>query len=281
MSAYPWKTIYSKNTFEYRKCVQCGVVFVSPRPTGDVLRKMYEKTTYHDQHYTCIETTNNESVKLISSYLWPEALVLDYGCGHGNFLSALKAFGLSGQGVEFCASVAQEAAARSMCPVATLEEFLRVTDNLRFDAIYLGDVLEHLPDPRGTLQFLMTKLKPNALIFIEVPLEENPSLVMYCTKIAGWIKRVFGIHGGNFPPHHLIRADAAAMKRFLQETVLDGKFLHWKVYETGWPYGSNGRLRNLIASLALSLASRKYFRGLLGNRCQAIIRVTSTRSLSR
>lgn len=44
----------------------------------------------------------------------------------------------------------------------------------RFDAIHLGDVLEHLPHPAS----LLRELEPlGGVFFIEGPLENNPSLV--------------------------------------------------------------------------------------------------------
>ncbi len=39
----------------------------------------------------------------------------------------------------------------------------------RFDLVVLSHVLEHLPDPRPTLESVREKLSPNGMVFIEVP----------------------------------------------------------------------------------------------------------------
>ena len=55
----------------------------------------------------------------------------------------------------------------------------------RYDIIYMGDVLEHLPAPAATLRDLDGLLAPGGLFFVEGPLEDNVSLVYYSARLFG------------------------------------------------------------------------------------------------
>ena len=55
---------------------------------------MYSKASYHDAHYVdCESALYGSSAKLLRDFLPAGAGVLDYGCGLGLFLKALKVEG--------------------------------------------------------------------------------------------------------------------------------------------------------------------------------------------
>ena len=84
-ASYPRSTRFNNKLFEYKKCNDCGLIFIDPLPAGDDYDKMYEKS-YHDEFYfkdTVPDYTN--WFKLFEKYS-KEKSVLDYGCGDGGFL---------------------------------------------------------------------------------------------------------------------------------------------------------------------------------------------------
>ena len=120
-------------------------------------------------------------MRLLKQHFEPDAKVLDYGFCMGSFLKACGSLGLVPFGVEFDCESELFASTNANCEVMTFEAFNKLTKTSSFDAIHLGDVLEHLPDPAGTLSLLLEYLKPGGALFLEGPLDAYPN-------------RCFGLH---------------------------------------------------------------------------------------
>jgi 2-polyprenyl-3-methyl-5-hydroxy-6-metoxy-1,4-benzoquinol methylase len=98
---------------------------------------------------------------------------LDYGAGNGEILLALAAqghraayFDVEGETMKF----ARQRAMRRNLPLKFFpsKEELAASD-LRYDTIYSLDVLEHLPDLAGELDFLASMLNAGGLLVFDVP----------------------------------------------------------------------------------------------------------------
>ena len=95
--------------------------------------------------------------------------LLDYGCGNGSFLGQMKNLGWDATGFELdqqAAKVASESFgvkvySGKLSEIANAEE--------PFDVITLGHVIEHLPDPIGTLKECSRLLKPGGRLVIVTP----------------------------------------------------------------------------------------------------------------
>lgn len=242
-------------------------------PDESTFARMYAKLAYHDRHYDGGEGVDYaESVRLLRQHIEPGATVLDYGCGVGGFLKALKSQGFVPVGVEFDRDAALFAARNSNCEAMPVEAFGTLSRVPRFEAIHMGDVLEHLPDPGATLRHLLGFLKPGGILFIEGPLETNPSPVFWAARIFGAVKRlVKPTFVPDDPPTHLFRTNANAQKAFFTRVDYGLSMRHWQVYETGWPYASGGLMKRSIASLAVWIDGRHFGGTTFGNRFKAIL----------
>ena len=130
---------------------------------------MYSKASYHDAHYLGCESADyGISARLLRDFSPVGASVLDYGCGLGLFLSALNVEGFSATGVEEAAAYA---AKNADCLVFSTASFFSQRNKATYDAVHLGDVLEHLPEPGANLRELLGFAKPGGLLFVEGPLE--------------------------------------------------------------------------------------------------------------
>lgn len=229
---------------------------------------MYAKSDYHDCHYEGKENVSyTNSASLLKQYVHEGAVVLDYGCGTGAFLKALGAEGLAPFGVEFDQDAARFAGENAGCSTLSVDEFQKQSENLEFDAIHLGDVLEHLPDPIGTLRELLSHLKPGGVLFVEGPLEINPSPVYWATCLFGAIKRIVRPHFiDDHKPIHLFRTDAKQQLAFFTSVAPSLRLQHWHIYETGWPYARGGFIKRMIASFANRLGGKQLFSITFGNR---------------
>lgn len=273
---FPFGTRFNDQQFAYLECTSCRSVIVSPVPSAETFARMYAKDVYHDQHYSGVSLLPyQQSAALLARHLPSGARVLDYGCGAGAFLSCLAPVGLQGHGAEFDAEAAHQASVVSGCPTCCVADLAQMGEAARFDAIHLGDVLEHMPEPLEEINKLMKLLKPGGMLFLEGPLEVQASPVYWAARLFGGARRVLGrgvLSGG--APTHLIRTHAQAQRQFVRH--LDGRFeeLHWRVYETGWPYAHGGPIKRAIAVVARVLSMWGACAGwVLGNRFEAIYEV--------
>lgn len=100
--------------------------------------------------------------------------VLDAGCGAGEFLAVLRHAGIEARGVDFDTE-AVKAAAATGCSVhrgdvgAILEAMAR--EGLRFDAVVLAHVVEHLDPDRalGWFERIHAVLEPGGLLLVATP----------------------------------------------------------------------------------------------------------------
>ena len=99
----------------------------------------------------------------------PPGRVLEIGCAHGGFLHFLSLAGFQVLGLELSPWVANFANVTFGVPVdvGRVEEQSYPLGS--FDLIVLMDVVEHLPDPLGTLAHCFTLLRQDGLVAIQTP----------------------------------------------------------------------------------------------------------------
>ena len=271
---FPYITRFNNQNFYYRKCQDCDTVYVDPIPSDASFAAMYSKVEYHDKFYSDDHDDLRYvmSVNLLRKYISGPILVLDYGCGFGGFLKALVNSDINAVGVEYDAEVTTIAAKNSNCSVVTLDIFTSgAFSNILFDVIHLGDVLEHLPNPISTIEYLLTRLKPNGLLFVEGPIEVNASLVYWSARLFGFVKRLLRPDFIAYnPPTHLFRTSANSQYVFFNQFKPRLLMRHWDVHETGWPYISGGVIKRIIAHVAIFLGKRTFFHINFGNRFRGI-----------
>lgn len=271
-AAFPYATLFNNTHFKYLNCSCCSTVFVDPVPDAQTFGKMYAKNAYHDCHYEGVEGgVYTDSAQLLRQHLPAGSLVMDYGCGVGAFLKALKSEGFVPYGVEFDADAAQFAGQNAGCDALSISDFSELAIKPVFDAIHLGDVLEHLPDPAKTLSELLNYLRPGGVVFAEGPLENNPSPVCWAAHLFGAIKRIIKPNFiSNHPPTHLFRTGEKAQYNFFLGKNFALVPISWRVHEKGWPYLNGGIFKHSIAVLALMLGGKKFLGMTFGNRFEGL-----------
>lgn len=280
-ATFPYETNWGGRLFTTLRCTACGSAFIDPLPNDADFAEFYRKDAYHDSHYANLEPQSfPTALNQVRPFLKAGGTLLDFGCGNGAFLRTAAEAGFECTGVELDEATRQWAASNSGCPVVPIETLERQAE--RFDVIHLGDVLEHVPDPAGTLRRLEGLLAPGGAFFIEGPLENNPSPVYWASRTFGALKRRLSPAPANWPPLHLFRATAKAQRAFF-ERLMGYDVRAFRVWEDGWPYASRetaGRLpasaaeamRRAIAAGAIGVAAAARPFGLqLGNRFAAVI----------
>ena len=105
----------------------------------------------------------------ILPFTLPPAKVLEIGCGHGGFVGMLRQAGFDALGLELSPSIVKFATETFGIQVLTgpLEDQNLLPKSL--DAIVMMDVLEHLPDPIGTLGECFKRLREDGIILLQTP----------------------------------------------------------------------------------------------------------------
>lgn len=160
-------------------CQVCGLVYQSPRPTGDALDELYRSGHYHvnrggvPEHYVAYSL--RRSVPALTWGLAELGLepgrALDIGCGIGGALVHLRERGWEVVGVEPDPELS--AVARTRFGLDTRTGFFDSTtfgDGDTFDLAFSCHVWEHLPDPVATAKAAHAVLGPRGgYLFIVVP----------------------------------------------------------------------------------------------------------------
>jgi SAM-dependent methyltransferase len=196
--------------FPFYRCLDCSLVYLSPRPNESELSQIYPPNYYshvaNNAHPTDLKletplgmALHLRLIKRVSKNIQPHIQMcdslafLDVGCGNGRALGSLHhEFGFKCTGIDFA------------IPDALIDEFKAPPIRLirgnfmdfdfkgdNFDIIYASHLIEHLDNPISFLEKAGSLLKPGGICVIETPNEK-------C-----WAHTLFGKHwGGNHTPRH-------------------------------------------------------------------------------
>ena len=91
--------------------------------------------------------------------------------GDGKFLRLGAAFGFEAFGVDSSASRRERAGRGGVTIAASLDELAKLDARAGdgYDCVTLFEVLEHVAEPRGILDALAAKMRPGAVLLVEVP----------------------------------------------------------------------------------------------------------------
>jgi 2-polyprenyl-3-methyl-5-hydroxy-6-metoxy-1,4-benzoquinol methylase len=202
-------------------CDGCGLARLHPMPGAEEIRELYPDEYYGEPGVKfqplverLVRMVGARHIAFLSRGLAPGARVLDVGCGRGVILGALADRGLEVHGVEVSA-----AAARGADPRAHIRIVSHLTDarypDAHFDEVVVWHVLEHLTDPRGTIEEARRILRPRGRLIVAVP---NFSSAQARWSGAGWFHLDL--------PRHLYQFPLSALVRLLEGTGFDVSAAH-------------------------------------------------------
>ena len=138
----------------------------------------------------------------------PQGSLLDVGAGNGEFLRLMRELGWQAVGIEPDPSAARIAASIGLEVICcSVEDAL--LEPCAYDAVTLHHVLEHLCEPKTTLQKLARSLKPGGVL---VSISPNPVGVM-----AHWFHHAWR---GLEPPRHLVLPSPDGYRRLFESLGL-------------------------------------------------------------
>lgn len=239
------------------RCEDCGSGFLDPRPTQNSISKAYETYYTHATHtisrggrlkqgilsaaYGYLNARYGLSLTPASriggclTYLLPpfrgfldgklrhlprpssSSMLLDLGCGHGDFLAFARQAGWQALGLDFDIRAVAAARARGIEVMHGGLEVLGDDARDRYDYITLSHVIEHVYHPVETLRQVHRLLRPGGLAWIETP------------NIDALGHRHFGRHWrGLEAPRHLVLFSVRAMKQSLRDAGFERVRLRYR-----------------------------------------------------
>ena len=150
-----------------------------PRPSEAKLAQYYKSEEYishtdakrntFEKVYQYVRSISiKRKIKLINSFLLESKLLLDIGCGTGDFINAAQQDQWTVQGIEPNDKARAIANEKTRNKVFTIDQ-LKLFEAESFDVITLWHVLEHVSDLDDLIFSIKRLLKTNGKIIIAVP----------------------------------------------------------------------------------------------------------------
>lgn len=216
--------LLTKDGYDFKECPHCGLVFVDPQPEDRFLAEEvysekagYQKGKTKDLSQTKLDGIRARILRDIKRFK-PKGRLLDVGCSSGKFLYHAQKAGFDVAGVELNPITAEIARANGLnVKTGTLEE-AHFTDS-EFDVVFLGDIIEHVRDPRAFLKESARVLKGDGLLVVV-----TPNLDSRWAKMGRVLYRWFGIPWSSLtPPHHLFQFSVTNLEMLLREVGFEVK----------------------------------------------------------
>jgi SAM-dependent methyltransferase len=243
------------------RCGACGHVYLDPRPADADLPRLYDEEYYAGSDragaYTYVDDRRfSEAARLRArgrllrlERFVPSGRLLEVGCSFGAFLVEARARGFAAEGVDL-SPVACAACREAGITVreGTLEG--AGFPAAAFDAVYMAETVEHLPDPRATVREAARVLREGGLLVLGTANRDS---------LARFLR---GARWGYHMPGHLQYFSARSLGRLLREEglrVLRRRFgddrplalLRAARRAAGLPAGPLGVLRDAVLRLHL------------------------------
>jgi len=178
------KKKFEKYTLDYLQCINCQTIFISPRPTPEILEWFYKGSVNYDYWNKFIfpATEQNRRTKIFiprvdkvieycTKYNVKNDSLLEIGCAFGTFCIELISRNYFNKviGVEPTPALAETSRSKGIEVIQDAIENIELSSDRLFDVIVNFEVIEHLFSPKDFLQKAKKLLKVNGLLILTCP----------------------------------------------------------------------------------------------------------------
>ena len=214
------QVVATENGFDVIECQCCGFKHSMPIPSVEDLTTVYkhdyykqEKPLYLDRYQEDLEWWNmvyTRRYEIFEEHLpASQRKMFDIGSGPGFFLLNGLQRGWQVKGIEPSVQALEHSRGLGLDVdhgFYSEETALKLTT---FDAINLGLVLEHIPDPASLLKLIHHQLNDNGMVCIIVPNDFNPFQIVLRDHLGfkpWWVA----------PPHHINYFDFDSLGKLVE-----------------------------------------------------------------
>jgi SAM-dependent methyltransferase/predicted O-methyltransferase YrrM len=173
---------------DYLFCDACGTLVLRRPPGAEALRVRNDEQDFYGRSYYETHLTDRYKypplserarrdiggrclhwLRALLKHRLPPATVLELGSAHGGFVGLMRQAGYKAAGLEMSPSVVRMARRAFGVPMllGPLED--QALEPRSLDVVAMMDVIEHLPDPLGTLRRCLRLLRPDGLFLVQTP----------------------------------------------------------------------------------------------------------------
>lgn len=152
------------------RCKACGHMQLDPMPADEVLESAYADAASED--YVAEADGQRETARRVLARVEAhraKGKLLDLGCWVGFLLAEARDRGWETTGVEPSTFASQYARDTFGLDVRTEDLFTADLPSQSFDAVVLGDVIEHLVDPGSALDRIASLLRADGVLAMMLP----------------------------------------------------------------------------------------------------------------
>lgn len=241
---YEWQD----TRFPAAECRDCGMLFLRVQPAGESLAYMYS-AEYFAQDFRCgrsdAPSTDEAAFRAENDGLldrferWRgRGRLLEVGCATGLLLKRARERGWQVTGVELSPDAVAHARALGLTVhQGTLADAALPNDV--FDIVYMGDVLEHVPDCRTTLAEVARVLCTGGHVIVRGPITTHSLARRLGLALNGALGREIVLRE---PPYHLWEFRPASLRRLAVRVGLEVVVLEQSKIPPGRPHGTKSAL---------------------------------------
>ena len=265
----PLPLVYEfRGRFPLVECDDCGLRFLRVQPAAEGLASLYD-SGYFQRDYRCgrsdvayasEEAFRAENDGLLDAFerLGPDPdpdsrfarvppareprRLLELGCAGGWLLRSAIRRGWQAQGVELSVEAAAAAAALGL-HVQQGDLLSAALPADTFDVIYMGDVLEHVPDCRAVLAEAARLLKVGGHLYLRGPITTNSLARRLALALYGAAGRTIVLRE---PPYHLWEFTPGPLEHLFAAAGLDVVTARQSKIPPGGAHGEKSALQRLV-----------------------------------
>tara|TARA_R110002049_G_scaffold98598_12_gene240078 strand:- start:5020 stop:5907 length:888 start_codon:yes stop_codon:yes gene_type:complete len=214
----------SKENFKIVSCDDCGFKFTNPIPEENKIGDYYKSEEYISHSNTkkglvnkAYQTVRNITLKQKENLISEgraKGILLDIGCGTGEFLNYCIQSGWNGEGIEPDES-AQKLGKENYGITVSPESRLSDISEKTIDVITMWHVLEHVYHLKERVETLKRILKDDGTIYIAVPNYESYDAIKYKEHWAAYDV-----------PRHLYHFGKSDIKRLMEKSGMYVDAIH-------------------------------------------------------
>ncbi len=176
--------LFEKYHLNYVECEKCKTLYISPRPTPEILEKFYKKSenySYWNKYiFPASENARKENlfvprvdkvIKLCDKYNVDKKAILEIGAGFGTFCEVMQSTGRFSRvvGIEPTPDLAKTCRTKGIEIIEKPIEKVRFSENELFDVVVNFEVIEHLFSPNNFIVQCKRMLRKNGLLIVTCP----------------------------------------------------------------------------------------------------------------